>query len=73
MNRRLEDQAIILKAISDVRKEFRGRQAHGQTSIHLCPVLDRLFNLYCLLDVERLAKIVEENDQRGTFEKKESA
>jgi hypothetical protein len=69
-NRRLEDQTLILEAISNVRKELRARIARGNNSIEINKVMLRLGTLYSLLDVERLAQITQEADTRLAFEEK---
>lgn len=72
-NRRLEDQSLILRAISCVRKELIARVKRGHGDIHISKVLIRLSTLYSLLDVERLKDIVEEKDNRDQFERKKAA
>lgn len=64
MRRRLSDQALILEAIGNVRKEFRAKSERGESFIVTGEVMVRLGTLYSLLNVEQLKALVEKNDER---------
>jgi len=60
MTRRLRDQALVLEAIGEVRRELKPCMG----TIEQAEVLTRLATLYSLLDVTRLKSLVENNNER---------
>lgn len=65
MNRRLNDQVLILEAVSSVRKEFRASVERGDSFLDTGPILIRLVTLYSLLDVEQIKEAVDAMDRRN--------
>lgn len=64
MNRRLNDQVLILEAISNVRKELKARADRGESWIEIGKVMVRLTTLYSLLNVDQIKVAVEAADTR---------
>ena len=58
--RRLNDQFLILDAISNVRRELR----HDMPMKDAFEVMMRLTTLYSLLNVEQIKTVVEQVDDR---------
>lgn len=65
--RRLQDQALILRAIGDVRQELRVAEAQDEHNAQLFAVLGRLVSLYAILNVEQLEQAVMDSDTREDY------
>jgi|LakMenEpi03Aug12_release.lakeMendotaPanAssembly.Ray.scaffolds.fasta_scaffold2188661_2 hypothetical protein len=65
--RRLRDQALVLRAIGDVREELRVAEAQGGTNAQLFAILGRLVSLYAILNVEQLEQAVIDSDTREDY------
>jgi hypothetical protein len=65
--RRLRDQALVLRAIGDVREELRVAEAQGDTNAQLYAILGRLVSLYATLNVEQLEQAVIDSDTRKYY------
>ena len=64
-NRRLDDQAMILEAIKVVKQEMEKQHAAEPDNwLELGKIMLRLGNLYSLLDIDRLTKLVDEQNNR---------
>jgi hypothetical protein len=71
--RRLQDQALILRAIGDVRQELRIAEAQGEHNAQLFAILGRLVSLYAILNVEQLERAALDSDTRDDHDIKEAA
>ena len=65
--RRLQDQALTLRAIGDVRQELRVAEAQGEHNAQLFAILGRLVSLYAILNVEQLEQAVMDSDTREDY------
>jgi hypothetical protein len=65
--RRLRDQALVLRAIGDVREELKVAEAQGDTNAQLYAILGRLVSLYAILNVEQLEQAVIDSDTREDY------
>ena len=68
-NRRLDDQALILQGIRQVKAELEKQHAENPEDwLTLGHILLRLQNLYSLLDVDKLAELVDQENNRRALD-----